>query len=141
AVGQLPQALVYVPNAVTSGAGTANLKPLGIMSPALHLELAPPDSSPSAAHASVSINSLGPIDQLQIAATDLTPGKKYKLVLSGGTESQELAVFAAGIGGAAVAQTLGPLKRAVNPLQTASAMALEVRSADTGEEIVLRQTK
>ena len=29
-VGQLPQALVYVPNAVTSDKGMANLMPLGL---------------------------------------------------------------------------------------------------------------
>jgi YVTN family beta-propeller protein len=37
-VRQLPQALVYVPHATTSDAGTANLKPLGVASPLLHLE-------------------------------------------------------------------------------------------------------
>jgi YVTN family beta-propeller protein len=61
-VGQLPQALVYVPDAVSSDAGTENLKSLGPATEALHLELKPPDTTHSAAHASVSINSLGPID-------------------------------------------------------------------------------
>ena len=36
-VGQLPQALVYVPNATTSDLGAANLKPLGSTTEALHL--------------------------------------------------------------------------------------------------------
>jgi YVTN family beta-propeller protein len=140
AVGQLPQALVYVPNAVSSDAGTANLKPLNIATEALHLELVPPGDAHSTAHASVAINSLGPIDNLQIAATGLTPGKKYKLLLVGSAEPQELATFGAGIGGVAIAQTLGPLKRAVVATQTAPAMTLEVRSAE-GDEVVLRQTK
>jgi YVTN family beta-propeller protein len=139
-VGQLPQALVYVPGAVSSDAGTANLKPLGISSDALHLELVPPTSGDSQAHASVSINSLGPIDNLQIAATGLTPGKKYDLILTGGSEPQKLATLSAGIGGAAIAQTLGPLKRAVTPSQTAPAMMLEVRSNDeNGGQLVLKQ--
>jgi YVTN family beta-propeller protein len=138
-VGQLPQALVYVPNAVSSDLGTANLKPLDAATEALHLELIPPTPSKSGAHASVSINSLGPIDNLQIAATGLTPGAKYRLVLTGDSEPLELVTFSAGIGGVAIAQSLGPLKRAASPSQTRPAMRLELRSADGEDETVLRQ--
>jgi YVTN family beta-propeller protein len=137
-VGQLPQALVYVPNAVVSDEGTANLKPLGVAEQALHLELTPPGAN-SAAHASVSINSLGPIDNLQIAAIGLEPGKKYRVLLVGGAEPQELLTFSAGIGGAAIAQALGPLKRAVAPSQTEQAMKLEVRAEASGGALVLQQ--
>src|SRR5579862_4842499 len=49
-VGQLPQALVYVPNATVSDKGTANLKPLGLAPEALHLELVPPSGTNSSAH-------------------------------------------------------------------------------------------
>jgi YVTN family beta-propeller protein len=139
-VGQLPQALAYVPNAVSTNAGTANLKPLGILGSAFHLELIPPDSSDSHAHASVAINSLGPIDNLQIAATGLTPGKTYDLVLTTGSDSQDLLNFTAGVGGVAVVQTLGPLKRAVTPSQAAPTMTLEVRLKDgDGDQLVLKQ--
>jgi len=138
-VGQLPQALVYVPNAVTSDKGTANLRPLGLAAQALHLELTPPPGVTSAAHASVAINSLGPIDNLQIAATGLEPGQKYKVMLVGGTEPQELVTFSAGIGGAAIAQALGPLKRAVAPSNLEQTMKLEVRAEESGVGIVLRQ--
>ena len=138
-VGQLPQALVYVPNAVASDRGTANLKPLGLGEQALHLELTPPQGAASAAHASISINSLGPIDNLQIAATGLEPGQKYKVMLVGGTEPQELVTFSAGIGGAAIAQALGPLKRAVAPSNVEQTMKLEVRAEDSGNGIVLQQ--
>jgi YVTN family beta-propeller protein len=139
-VGQLPQALVYVPNATTSSSGTANLKPLGPATGALHVELVPPERSSSAAHASVSINSLGLIDNLQIAATGLEPGKKYRLVLVGGPEPQDLVTFAAGIGGVAIVQTLGPLKRVVATSATVTAMKLEVRSNEPGSaDLVLQQ--
>jgi YVTN family beta-propeller protein len=138
-VGQLPQALVYVPNAVSSDAGTSNLRPLGVVAEALHLELKPPDSSNSAAHASVSINSLGPIDNLQIAATGLTPGEKYALVLIGGPEPLELVTLKAGIGGVAIVQTLGPLKRAVSASRAGPTMRLELRVANVGGVTVLRQ--
>ena len=75
--------------------------------------------------------SLGLIDNLQIAATGLEPGKKYRLVLVGGSEPQDLATFAAGIGGVAIVQTLGPLKRVVSGSQTVTAMKLEVRSNES----------
>jgi len=88
----------------------------------------------------VSINSLGLIDNLQIAASGLDPGKKYKLVLVGGSQPQDLVAFTAGIGGAAIAQTLGPLKRAVTASPDEHAMTLEVRSSDSGPgELILRQ--
>ena len=138
-VGQLPQALVYVPDAVASDKGTANLKPLGLTEPALHLELTPPPGATAAAHASVSINSLGPIDHLQIAVTGLEPGKKYWVMLVGGAEPQELATFSAGIGGTAIAQALGPLKRVMAPSQVEQAMKLEVRAEVRSGALVLQQ--
>jgi len=138
-VGQLPQALVYVPNAVASDKGTANLRPLGLASEALHLELTPPPGVTSAAHASVAINSLGPIDNLQIAASGLEPGKKYRVMLVGREEPQHLVTFTAGIGGIAIAQALGPLKRAVAPSNVDETMKLEVRAEDTSGGIVLQQ--
>jgi YVTN family beta-propeller protein len=139
-VGQLPMALVYVPDATTDDAGTANLKPLGPANGALHIELISPMAS-STAHASVSVNSLGLIDSLQIAATGLDPGKRYRLMLVGGPEPVGLVGFMAGIGGTAIAQTLGPLKRVVLPSQTGPTMKLELRSGDSGDgDLVLRQT-
>jgi YVTN family beta-propeller protein len=138
-VGQLPQALVYVPNAVAADNGTANLRPLGLAAEALHLELTPPPGASSAAHASVSINSLGPIDNLQIAATGLQPGKKYWVMLVGSGEPQELVTFSAGIGGAAITQALGPLKRTMMPSQSEQTMKLQVRLEEKGGALVLQQ--
>ncbi len=80
------------------------------------------------------------IDNLQIAATGLEPGKKYRVMLVGGGEPQELVTFSAGIGGTAIAQTLGPLKHAVAPPQTEQAMRLEVR-ADESDALVLQQVE
>jgi hypothetical protein len=106
------------------------------------VELVPPTGMQSLAHASVSINSLGLLDNLQIAASGLDPGKKYKLVLVGGAQRQDLAAFSAGIGGAAIAQTLGPLKRAVAGSPDEQAMTPEVRSSDSGPgQLILRQAE
>jgi YVTN family beta-propeller protein len=128
-VGQLPQALVYISGASMSDAGNANLEPLGEAARAIHVELAPPDGAQSQAHASVAINSLGLIDNLQIAATGLEPGKAYLLVLLGDGPEQVLLRFAAGIGGVAIAQTLGPLKRVDHTDSASPKLALQVRSA------------
>jgi hypothetical protein len=76
---------------------------------------------------------------LQIAATGLEPGKKYWVVLVGSAEPQELVTFTAGIGGAAIAQTLGPLKRTMAPSQVEQAMKLEVRRGEKGGAPVLQQ--
>ena len=141
-VGQLPQALVYVPDATTDDTGTANLKPLSPTATALHVELVPPAVAHSSAHASVSINSLGLIDNLQIAATGLEPGKKYRLMLLGDGDPQGLVVLNAGIGGVAIAQTLGPLKRIASTSTTAPVLKLEVRSGEKGDgDLILQQSE
>jgi len=139
-VGQLPQALVYVSHAATSGRDISNLRPPGLRMDALHIELVPPPGASSEAHASVAVNSLGLIDNLQLAATGLQPGRKYKLVMVGGSSPEDLAVFAAGIGGVAIVQTLGKLKRVIAGSPEVTALTLEVRLDESGADSpVLRQ--
>jgi hypothetical protein len=139
-VGQLPQALVYVSDATLDDKGTPNLKPLGRVEEVLNVELVPPENMRSLAHASVAINSLGLIDNLQIAAVGLEPGKKYRLLLVGGPEPLGLVVLTAGIGGMAIVQTFGPLKQVVTGSAAVPAMKLEVRSGEKGDgPLILRQ--
>ena len=57
----------------------------------------------------------------------------------GGAAPQELVMFSAGIGGAAIAQALGPLKRVMAPSQVEHAMKLEVRLEDKGGAPVLQR--
>jgi hypothetical protein len=52
---------------------------------------------------------------------------------------KELVTFSAGIGGTAIAQTFGPLKRAVAPSHTEQAMKLGVRAEERGDALVLQQ--
>jgi YVTN family beta-propeller protein len=117
-VGQQPQALVYVPNAVPQGEGTANLTPLGEAGKAAHLTLvaAPASDDRSAAHATVSVNSLGALDLLQMAESGLKPGQSYTLWLVNSpkapfAEKQALITFKANIAGAQIVQAVGPLRR------------------------------
>jgi YVTN family beta-propeller protein len=116
-IGQQPQALVYVPDAVPEGNGTANLVPLGEAGKAAHLRLvAPSANSGSAAHATVSVNSLGALDLLQMAVSGLTPGHSYTLWLVASRtqpfgEKHALITFKTNLAGAQVAQAVGPLRR------------------------------
>ena len=138
-VGQLPQALVYVTGATISDAGNANLRPLGDAAHAIHLELAPPHEAPSAAHASVAINSLGLIDNLQIAATGLEPGEAYQLILLGDGPEQVLLQFEANQGGTAIAQTFGPLKRLARGDAKSPTLFLRLRSVSGARDTILAQ--
>jgi len=113
-VGQQPQALVYVPKAVSNDNGSANLIPLGGLGEALHLTLIGQGKA-AAAKATVSVNNLGPLDLLQAAMTGLEPLKKYTLWLASSRtapfdDKQALATFQANAAGAQIAQAVGPLR-------------------------------
>lgn len=115
-VGQQPQALVYVPDAVPAGDGTSRLQPLGEAGTVAHLTLAAPRGAQKPAHATVSVNSLGPLDLVQIAASGLTPGQTYTLWLTTSRvapfgKREALASFKANLAGAQIAQAIGPFKR------------------------------
>lgn len=112
--GQLPQALVYVPHAVRGGGdGKANLLPLAALKSARVVQMRPHDRK-LAARASVTVVSLGVIDQVQIAASGLVPGQEYELVLVDAPEQghfrSPLAKMKASPAGTAIAQTLGPVR-------------------------------
>jgi YVTN family beta-propeller protein len=132
-IGQQPQALVYVPDAVPTGDGTNNLAPLADAGKAAHLTLAAPeDSSSAAAHATVSVNSLGPLDLLQMAVSGLKPGKMYRLWLvtartSPFGDKQDLAVFKANLAGAQVVQTVGPFRQVLTSAQEKTAELTQQR--------------
>jgi YVTN family beta-propeller protein len=115
-IGQQPQALVYVPEAVPTGDGTSNLMPLADAGKAAHLTLIVPEGSDSRAHATVSVNSLGPLDLLQMAVSGLKPGQMYRLWLMTGRTppyggKKELAMFKTNLAGAQVVQTVGPFRQ------------------------------
>ena len=117
-VGQTPQAVVYVPNAVPTGSGTSHLVPLGQAALAVHLTLVPAAGSGSIARATVAVNSLGLVDLLQVAASGLEPGKSYQLALVDHRTApygrrEPLVNFKANASGAQIAQTIGPLRQAV----------------------------
>ena len=117
-IGQAPQAVVYVPDAVPTGAGTEGLQPLGIGGEAAHLTLAPAGQPAAGGHpTSVSLFDQGLIQVLQAAVTGLEPRKPYVLALSrrrdGGGPLEPLAAFTANPAGAAIVNAIGPIRQIV----------------------------
>ena len=113
--GQAAQAVVYVPNAVPTGDGRANLRPLGEAAMAAHLTL----SAPGAAEAvtSVALFDQGLTQVLQAAVSGLAPKTAYVLALAdnpaGNPPLQELAAFSTNPAGAAVVNAVGQIRQVV----------------------------
>jgi YVTN family beta-propeller protein len=141
-IGQQPQALVYVPEAMPTGDGTSNLIPLADAGKAVHLTLTAAQGSGGLAHATVSVNLLGPLDLLQMAISGLKPGQMYQLwLVSSQTppygQKQELAVFKTNLAGAQIVQTVGPFRQVLTSESEKSAEVpqqrfLLVTAADSG---------
>jgi YVTN family beta-propeller protein len=116
-IGQAPQAIAYVPNAVSKGPGTDNLKPLGVAGQAVHLALQAAGKSTDKAPTSVTLFSQGLTQVLQAAVTGLNPKQPYTLALStqadGGGTLEPLAAFMTNPAGSAIVNTIGPIRQIV----------------------------
>jgi YVTN family beta-propeller protein len=110
-VGQGPQGVAYVPNAIPEGDGTQNLQPLGAALGSKQLSLAGVDRKSAA---QVTLFDQGIVQVLQAAVTGLDPAKSYVLALSrnalGTPPFQALAAFRSGPAGTAIVSTIGPLR-------------------------------
>jgi len=120
AIGQAPQAIAYVPNAVPVGDGTQGLQPLGVAGRAAHLSLWPMAGGRAAggtAPTGVALFDQGLIQVLQASATGLEAGRPYVLALSqrpdGGGPLQPLAAFTANAAGSAIVNAVGPIRQIV----------------------------
>jgi YVTN family beta-propeller protein len=117
-IGQAPQAIAYVPDAVPEGAGTENLAPLGVAGQATHLALrAANTGNPARAPTSVSLFDQGLIQILEASVTGLDPVKPYVLALAehadGKGALQPLSAFMTNPGGSAIVNTVGPIRQIV----------------------------
>jgi YVTN family beta-propeller protein len=116
-VGQAPQALTYVSNAVPEGDGTANLQQLGVAGMAAHLFLAPPGANAGRAPTSVTLFDQGLTQVLQAAVTGLEPKQSYVLALAtqpdGSGSLQTLATFTTNPAGSASVNAVGPIRQIV----------------------------
>src|SRR5262249_40180209 len=108
------------PNAVPEGDGLANFKPLGIAGQATHLSLVSTASVDSnAAPTSVSFFDQGIVQVLQASVTGLSPKSQYVLALStkpdGAGPLEPLQAFVTNPAGAAIVNTVGPVRQVVKP--------------------------
>ncbi len=122
-IGQAPQAIAYVPNAVAEGDGTQGLQKLGVAGQAAHLSLGAVEGRKAArsgdnAPTSVSLFDQGLIQVLQAAVTGLEPKQPYILALTherGGEGSLEpLAAFMTNPAGSAIVNATGAIRQVVH---------------------------
>jgi len=122
-IGQAPQAVTYVPNAVPEGDGTQNTVPLGLAGQTDHLKMVPVGTaSPvdsAAAPTSVALFDQGLVQVLQAAVTGLQPKQPYVLGLAnhpdGSGTVDVLANFMTNPAGAAIVNTIGQIRQVVTP--------------------------
>jgi len=120
-IGQGCQAITYVPDAVPTGTGTQGLVSLGTASQATHLSLVPLEhGKPMTGEpppTSVSLFDQGLVQVLQAAVTGLVPMHPYVLALSqdpnGDGALQPLEAFTTNQAGAAIVNTVGPIRQVV----------------------------
>jgi YVTN family beta-propeller protein len=116
-VGQAPQALVYVPNAVQQGDGSQGLQDIGIAAQSALLTLRPVGSSAPAVSTTVALFDQGLTQVLQAGVVGLTPRQPYVLALAqnadGSGPLQPLANFTTNPAGAAVVNAIGPIRQLV----------------------------
>jgi YVTN family beta-propeller protein len=112
-IGQAPQAIGFVANAVPEGDGSQNLQPLGNAGAATKLAL----GAGGRALTTVTLFDQGLTQILQASVTGLTPRLPYQLVLTSnanGTGSAEpIANFTANPAGSAIVNAAGPIKQVV----------------------------
>jgi len=119
-IGQAPQALNYVPNAVPDGPGTEGLQQLGIAGQAAHLTMVPVGKKAAAGAkppTSVTLFDQGLLQVLQASVTGLEPMRPYVLALStradGGAPLEPLASFMTNPAGSAIVNAVGPIRQVV----------------------------
>ena len=115
-IGQAPQAVNYVPNAVPEGDGKQNLQPLGVAGMTAHLALRSVDDA-KAMPTSVSLFDQGLSQVLQASVTGLQPKQAYVLALAAQPDGkgmlQPLSAFMTNPAGAAIVNAVGPIRQIV----------------------------
>ncbi|MBD0319341.1 MAG: YncE family protein [Gemmatimonadetes bacterium] len=146
-MGQSPQALVYVPGAVPTGPGTANLMPLETTRRAAAITLVPPTGS-GTGRATVWLRSLGPVEGVDVMATALAPSTTYTLFLRGqGPAADALAwplatVATDATGGATLVESVAPTRLPddlAGPYSPTRPYLVLVRGTKPGDPIAVAQ--
>ncbi len=118
-IGQAPQAVTYVPDAVPEGPGTEGLDPLGLAGTAAHFSMLSTISHTKAGTAptSVTLFDQGLSQVLEASVTGLAPKRPYVLALSshadGSGAVEPLAGFMTNPAGSAIVTAVGPIRQVV----------------------------
>ncbi|CAG2150427.1 YncE family protein [Cupriavidus numazuensis] len=141
-VGQAPQAIVYVPDAVPEGTGTQGLQPIGLAGQTTQLRLLPvvngkPGASDNAP-TSVTLFDQGLLQVLQASATGLQPKQPYVLALASQADGsgvlEPLANFMTNPAGAAIVNAIGPIRQVVQGIAgTETRRYLVIAPSDHGK--------
>jgi len=136
-IGQAPQAIAYVPNAVPEGDGLQGLQPLGVAGQAAHLTLVAVQGDKAGAPTSVTLFDQGLTQVLQASATGLEPKAPYVLALAeqpdGGGALQPLANFMTNPAGSAIVNAIGPIRQIVQSNAQASRRYLVIAPQVAGQ--------
>jgi YVTN family beta-propeller protein len=147
-VGQAPQAVMYVPNAVPAGeAGLANLQPLGVAGSTTHLTLRAAGAPRSvSAPTSVTLFDQGLTQVLQAAVSGLSPKRPYVLGLAdnpqGSGKLDTLATFMTNPAGSAIVNAIGQIREVVQPGQPGAQRYLVIapqQDGKVGQPVQLQQ--
>jgi YVTN family beta-propeller protein len=138
-IGQAPQAIAYVANAVPTGPGTVGLQPLGVAAGAVHLALGPIDKNAAAvpveAPTSVALFDQGLTQVLEASVSGLEPKSHYVLALgrdqSGGGVLQPLSAFTTNPAGSAIVNAAGPIRQIVRDAPMAERRYLVIATGTT----------
>ncbi|GAC1495457.1 MAG: beta-propeller fold lactonase family protein [Chamaesiphon sp.] len=125
-VGYAPQALVYVPNAVTTGEGKENLQPPTQM-PTLNIELTSPKGDRAVGH--VTIRQLAEVDGLEVMVRGLMPDQEYGLYLVGDSPPQLITVWSTDKKGNGMGQALGSLRERLRNRSTKQHLVIAAKNA------------
>ncbi len=119
-IGQAPQAVAYVPDAVPNGAGTQGLEPLGVAGQAAHftmMKAGKASTNDRNAPTSVTLFDQGLLQVLEASVTGLEPRQPYVLALAvrpdGGGRLEPLASFTTNPAGSAIVNAVGPIRQIV----------------------------
>lgn len=131
-IGQAPQAIAYVANAVSDERSAENLQPLGVAAQTTKLSL----GAGGRPLTNVTLFDQGLIQILQASATGLVPGTAYQLVLTtradGTGDVEALADFTTNPAGSAVVNATGPIRQIVQDATPAARRWLAIREGRSG---------
>ena len=136
-IGQAPQAIAYVPEAVPHGDGTQGLQPVGLAGQIASLALAEVNAKSNATPTSVALFDQGLLQVLQASVTGLKPKQPYVLALAeqadGSGALQPLANFMTNPAGSAIVNAIGPIRQVVQSATDASRRYLVIAPVVDGK--------